>query len=83
LLFGALQRILQVWHQANIEKPYFSSKLPMIENPYMNFFFKDATQKSARVVPMGIALEFEPREPIFEKCSHLREKGGALAQIRA
>jgi hypothetical protein len=28
-------------------------------------------QKSARVVPWGIAVKFEPREPIFEKCSHL------------
>ena len=41
-------------------------------------FFKDATQKSARVVPWGIAIELEPREPIFEKCPHLREKGGVL-----
>ena len=50
------------------------------ENPYRkkNFFFKDATQKSARVVLCGIAVELEPREPIFEKCSHLREKGGVL-----
>jgi hypothetical protein len=30
-------------------------------------FFKDATQKSARVVLCGIAVELEPREPIFEK----------------
>ena len=29
----------------------------------------------------GIALEFVPREPIFEKCSHLREKGGVLTKI--
>ena len=42
------------------------------------FFYKDATQKSARVVERGIAIEFQPREPIFEKCSHLREKGGVL-----
>ena len=26
----------------------------------------------------GIAVELEPRRPIFEKCSHLREKGGVL-----
>jgi hypothetical protein len=35
-------------------------------------------QKSARVVLCGIAIELEPREPIFEKSSHLREKGGVL-----
>jgi hypothetical protein len=40
--------------------------------------FKDATQKSVSVVEPGIALEFQPRRPIFEKCSHLREKGGVL-----
>ena len=26
----------------------------------------------------GIAVEFVPRRPIFEKCPHLREKGGVL-----
>jgi hypothetical protein len=41
-------------------------------------FFKDATQNLARVVLVGIAVELEPREPIFEKCPHLREKGGVL-----
>ena len=57
----------------------------LTENPYgkKNLFFKDATQKSARVVERGIAIEFQPREPIFEKCPHLREKGGVLTQIRA
>jgi hypothetical protein len=38
------------------------------------------------MVPLGIAveiLELEPWRPIFEKCSHLREKGGVLTQIRA
>ena len=40
--------------------------------------FKDATQKSASVVVGGIAVELQPRSPIFEKCSHLREKGGVL-----
>jgi hypothetical protein len=39
-------------------------------------FFKDATQKSASVVPRGIFIELVPRRPIFEKCSHLREIGG-------
>jgi hypothetical protein len=28
-------------------------------------------------------IEVQPRRPIFEKCSHLREKGGVLTQIRA
>jgi hypothetical protein len=32
-------------------------------------------QKSARVVPWGIEFPKKPREPIFKKCSHLREKG--------
>jgi hypothetical protein len=26
----------------------------------------------------GIAIELQPWSPIFEKCSHLREKGGVL-----
>jgi hypothetical protein len=30
------------------------------------------------VVQWGIAVEFVPRRPIFEKCPHLREKGGVL-----
>ena len=30
------------------------------------------------MVPRGIAIEVVAREPIFEKCSHLREKGGVL-----
>ena len=40
--------------------------------------FKDATQKSASMVLSGIAIELEPWSPIFEKCPHLREKGGVL-----
>ena len=57
----------------------------LIENTYRKkkLFFKDPTQKSSRVVPRGIAIEVVPREPIFEKCSHLREKGGVLTQIRS
>jgi hypothetical protein len=49
----------------------------LTKNPYRkkNTFLKDATQKSARVVQWGIAIEFVPREPIFEKC-YLRDKGG-------
>ena len=57
----------------------------LTENPCLKkkLFFKDATQKSASVVAAalvaeGIAVELQPRRPIFEKCSHLREKGGVL-----
>ena len=39
-------------------------------------FFNDATQKSATMVWYGIAIKSVPSWPIFEKCSHLREKGG-------
>ena len=35
-------------------------------------------QKSASMVPWGIEFHMEPWRPIFEKCSHLREKGGVL-----
>jgi hypothetical protein len=31
----------------------------------------------------GIEIELVPWSPIFEKCPHLREKGGVLTQIRA
>ena len=30
------------------------------------------------MVLSGIAIELEPWSPIFEKCPHLREKGGVL-----
>ena len=53
------------------------------ENPYgekKTFFFKDATQKSVTMVQWRIAVEFVPSWPIFEKCPHLREKGGVLYQ---
>jgi hypothetical protein len=33
-------------------------------------------QESVRVVPILPQFQMEPREPIFEKCSHLRKKGG-------
>ena len=57
----------------------------LTENPYLKktLFFKDATQKSASMVVSGIAIELQPWSPIFEKCSHLREKGGVLTQIMA
>ena len=35
-------------------------------------------QKSAPLVPWGIRFPMVPTEPIFEKSSHLREKGGVL-----
>jgi hypothetical protein len=48
-------------------------------NPYgKKTFFNDATQKSASMVQWGIAIDFVPWSPIFEKCPHLREKGGVL-----
>jgi hypothetical protein len=39
---------------------------------------KTFLQKSATMVPRGIAVELVPSWPIFEKCSHLREKGVVL-----
>jgi hypothetical protein len=52
----------------------------LTENPYgkKKLFFKAATQKSGSMVQWGIAIEFVPWRPIFEKCSHLRKKGGVL-----
>jgi hypothetical protein len=37
--------------------------------------------KSASVVAPEIAVEVQPLRSIFEKCSHLREKGGVLTKI--
>jgi hypothetical protein len=34
-------------------------------------------QKSARVVAILLQFRVQPGEPIFEKCSHPRERGGA------
>jgi hypothetical protein len=39
---------------------------------------EDIFQKSAREVPIIYQFRVVPREPIFEKCSHLREIGGVL-----
>jgi hypothetical protein len=39
-------------------------------------------QKSARVVLILLQFRIEPREPSFEKCSHLREKGGVLMLLK-
>jgi hypothetical protein len=57
----------------------------LIKNPYgkKKLVFKDATQKSASGVIGKIAIELVPRSPIFEKCPHLREKGGVLTKIWA
>jgi hypothetical protein len=57
----------------------------LTENPHgkKKLFFKDATQKSATMVLGGIAIELETSWPIFEKCPHLREKGGVLTKILA
>ena len=57
----------------------------LTENPCgkKKLFFNDATQKSASVDAGGIVIELQPRRPIFEKCPHIREKGGVLTQIRA
>jgi hypothetical protein len=57
----------------------------LTENPYgkKKLFLKDATQKSVTMVQLGIAIDFVPSWPNFEKCPHLREKGGVLTQIRA
>jgi hypothetical protein len=56
--------------------------IDLTDNPYgkKTLFFKDATQKSAPLVPLAlvIVIELEPTDAIFEKCSHLREKGGVL-----
>ena len=54
----------------------------LTENPYLKkkLFFKDATQKSASMVAPGIAIEVQPWSPIFEKCPHLRDKGGVLTR---
>jgi hypothetical protein len=55
------------------------------ENPYgkKKFFCFGVSQKSATLVLGGIVVELEPTWPIFEKCPHLREKGGVLTKIRA
>ena len=54
------------------------ARTDLTKNPYekKNHFFKDATRKSASMVVSGIEIELQPWRPIFEKCSHLREKGG-------
>ena len=54
-------------------------RLRLVSGPVdKNFFCFGVSQKSASVVLVGIAVELEPRRPIFEKCSHLREKWGVL-----
>jgi hypothetical protein len=57
----------------------------LTENPYgkKTFFCFGVSQKSASVVRCGILIESVPRSSTFEKCSHLREKGGVLTKIWA
>ena len=52
----------------------------LTDNPYGQIFLFcfGVSQKSACMVRCGIAIESVPRRPIFEKCSHLRDKGGVL-----
>jgi hypothetical protein len=47
-------------------------------------FHKDENifQKSARVILSRIEFWIVPREPIFDKCSGLREKGGVLMLLK-
>jgi hypothetical protein len=68
-------------HKNNLPAPT-DLTMDLTENPYgkKDLFFKDATRKSAFVVPRGIAIKMVPRRPIFEKCPH-REKGGVLTEI--
>ena len=33
------------------------------------------------MVVSGIGIKLQPWRPIFEKCPHLREKGGVLTEI--
>jgi hypothetical protein len=53
-------------------------------NPGKKSFLEDENifQKSAPLVECGIAIEFQLTEPIFEKSSHLREKGGVLMLLK-
>jgi hypothetical protein len=59
-------------HTAHHTNPGKKSAPPLFLE-YENIF-----QKLASVVVRGIAKELQPRRPIFEKNSHLREKGGVL-----
>jgi hypothetical protein len=47
--------------------------------PHLVLKDENIFQKSASMVRCGIPIETVPWSPIFEKCSHLREKGGAGA----
>jgi hypothetical protein len=59
-------------HTAHHTNPEKKSALPFFHID-QNFF-----QKSAFVVLSRIQFWIVPRRPIFEKSSHLREKGGVL-----
>jgi hypothetical protein len=84
--YGNLKIATFVWglYGAGCIEKSHTNNLPALtdltENHYgkKKTFFKDETQKSASVVPRGIVIKMVPRRPIFEKCPHLREKGGVL-----
>jgi hypothetical protein len=63
----------------------FPAPTDLTKNPHRkkNLVFKDATQKSAPMVALEIENEVQPWSPIFEKCPHIREKGGKLTKIWA
>jgi hypothetical protein len=46
------------------------------ENPYGKMFFNDATQKSATLVPRGIANKMVPTWPILKNVLIFEKKGG-------
>jgi hypothetical protein len=46
--------------------------------PLLFLVVENIFQKSAPFVVGGLAVELQPRRPIFEKSSHLREKEGVL-----
>jgi hypothetical protein len=52
----------------------------LTENPYKrkNTFFERYNSKIGLRGSIWDCLALEPRRPIFEKCPHLREKGGVL-----
>jgi hypothetical protein len=56
-----------------VSQKYMYLPLNSISTP---IFLEDENifQKSASMVPILLHCPMEPRRPIFEKCSHLREK---------
>ena len=61
---------------------YLPTPTDVIENPCgkKTIFFRDATQKSASLVPRGIAIEVVPTWPMFSSSrKSMRKRGGADA----